>query len=100
MMKSKQARCFSLISGWDNCQRSSPLPISDTLLEGFEPMQNLSSDFVELSCAIVITITPQHHYIRTQRAILAHYDHYCTVVKTSRSHFKKKVAQNHIISCK
>ena len=42
-----QRKAFSLISSWDHCQRSSPLRISDTPRAGFEPVQNLSSDFVE-----------------------------------------------------
>ena len=50
---------FSLISSWDRCQRSSPLQISDTPQAGFEPVQNLSSGFVEWSCTVVITTTPR-----------------------------------------
>ena len=42
-----QRKAFSLISSRDHCQRSSPSQISDTLLAGFEPVQNLSSGFVE-----------------------------------------------------
>ena len=38
-------KSFSLISSRDNCQRSSPLWISDTPRAGFEPAQNLSSGF-------------------------------------------------------
>ena len=37
----------SLIFRRDHCQRSSPLQIYDTLQEGFEMVQNLSSGFVE-----------------------------------------------------
>ena len=51
-------KAFSLISSWDHCQRSSPSRISDTPRAGFEPAQNLSSSFVEWSCAVVITTTP------------------------------------------
>ena len=40
-------KTFTLISSRDYCQRSSPSRISDTLGAGFEPAQNLSSDFVE-----------------------------------------------------
>ena len=36
-------KAFSLISSWDQCQRSSPSRISDTPLTGFEPPQNVSS---------------------------------------------------------
>ena len=57
-------KVFSLISSWDHCQRSSPSRISDTPRAGFEPVQNLSSDFVEWSCAVVITTTQQHHMPR------------------------------------
>ena len=45
---------FSIISNRDHCQRSSPSLISDTPRAGFEPAQNLSSDFVEWICAVVI----------------------------------------------
>ena len=51
-------KAFSFISSRDHCQRSSPSQISDTPRAGFEPAQDLSSDFVELSCAAVITTTP------------------------------------------
>ena len=40
----------------DSHHRKSPTPWT-----GFEPAQNLSSDFVEWSCAAVITTTPWHH---------------------------------------
>ena len=50
-------KAFSLISNQDHCQRSSPSQISHTLRVGFEPAQNMSSDLVELSCGVVITIT-------------------------------------------
>ena len=49
--------------GRDHCQRSSPSRISDTPRAAFEPAQNLSSGFVEWSCAVVITTTPGRHYI-------------------------------------
>ena len=48
-------RCLRLISSRDHCQRFSLSQISDTPQAGFEPAQNLSSDFVEWSCAVVIT---------------------------------------------
>ena len=54
-------KVFRLISSRDNCQRSSPSRISDTPWAGFEPAQNLSSGFVEWSCAVVITTTPRRH---------------------------------------
>ena len=47
-------KALSLISSRDHCQRSSPSWISETLRVGFEPAQNLSSGFVEWSCAVVI----------------------------------------------
>ena len=46
-----QWKAFSLISSWDHCQGSSPLQISNRL-QGFELVQNLSSGFVEWSCAV------------------------------------------------
>ena len=56
-------KAFSLISSRDHCQRSSPSRISDTPQAGFEPAQNLSSDFGEWSYAVVITTTPRRHYL-------------------------------------
>ena len=56
-------KALSLISIWDHCPRFSPLQISDTSQTGFEPPQNLSSDFIEWSSTIVITFTPRRHYI-------------------------------------
>ena len=54
-------KAFSLISSQDHCQRSSPSRISGTLQARFELAQNLSSGFLEWSCALVITTTPWHH---------------------------------------
>ena len=54
-------KAFSLICSRDHCHRSSPSRISDTSRAELEPVQNLSSDLVEWSCAVVITITPRHH---------------------------------------
>ena len=54
-----QRKTFSLISSHKDCQISSPLWISNTPQAGFEPAQNLNSGFVEWSCAVVITTTPQ-----------------------------------------
>ena len=42
-----QRKAFSLISSRDPCQRFSPWWISDSPWAGFEPVQNLSSGFVE-----------------------------------------------------
>ena len=56
-------KALSLISSRDHCQRSSPSRISDKPRAGFEPAQNLSSDLVEWSCAVVITTTPRRHVI-------------------------------------
>ena len=55
-------KAFSLISSRDHCQRSSPSRISDTPRAGFEPTQNLSSDLVELSSAVVITTILRYHW--------------------------------------
>ena len=52
-------KAFSLISSWDQCQRSSPFWISGTLQAEFKPVQNLSSGSVEWSCVVVITTTPR-----------------------------------------
>ena len=51
----KRRKPLSLVSNWDHCQRSSPSRISDTMRLGLEPVQSLSSGFVEWSCAVVIT---------------------------------------------
>ena len=42
-----QQKEFRLISSWDHCQRSSPSHTSNMPQAGFEPVQNLSSGFVE-----------------------------------------------------
>ena len=52
---------FGLICKWDHCHRSLPFRILDTVKAGFELVQNLSSAFVEWSCAALITTAPQHH---------------------------------------
>ena len=54
----------TLVSSQDHCQRSSPSRISDTPQAGFEPAQNLSSDFDEWSCAVVITTTSKSICVR------------------------------------
>ena len=59
-------KAFSLISNRDHCQRPSPTRISDTPRTGFEPAQNLSSDLVEWSCAVVVTTTPRRHYLEVK----------------------------------
>ena len=58
-----QRKAFGLISSRDHCQRSSPSPISNMPQAGFEPAQNLSSGFVEWSCAVVIITTPRCHIL-------------------------------------
>ena len=45
-------KTFSLISSRLHCPRSSLSRISNTPRAGFEPAQNLSSGFVEWSCAV------------------------------------------------
>ena len=51
----------SLISSRNHCQRSTPLRISNMTRAGFESAQNLSQNFVERSCALVITTSPWRH---------------------------------------
>ena len=65
-----QRKAFSLISSRDHCQRSSSSRISNTPRAGFELAQNLSSDFVEWSCAVVITTTPRRHLCSSELSIL------------------------------
>ena len=55
-------KVISLISSQDYYQRSSPSRISDKLQVGFEFVQNLSSDLVEWSCAVVITLAPHGNW--------------------------------------
>ena len=64
-------KAFSLISSRYHCQRSSPSRISDAPWAGFEPAQNLSSGFVEWSCAVVITTTS----LRTRLYVLNRSSH-------------------------
>ena len=52
-------KVFDFISSQDHYQTSYPSRISDTPRTGFEPAQNLSSAFVEWSCAAVIATTPR-----------------------------------------
>ena len=56
-------KAFSLISSRDHCQRSSPSRISDTPRAGFEPVQNLSSGFVDWNYSVMITTTSQHNRV-------------------------------------
>ena len=55
-------KAFSFIFSRDFYQRFSPSQISNIPQAGVEPALNQSSDFVELSCAVVIATTPQYHY--------------------------------------
>ena len=57
-----EKRLFSLISSRGHCQRSSPSRICDTPRAISEPAQNLSSNFVEWNCAVVITTTLHYHF--------------------------------------
>ena len=52
---------FYLISSCNHCRWSSSSQISDRPQTGFEPAQNLSSDLVEWSCAVVIITTSRRH---------------------------------------
>ena len=61
------SRMFSFISSWNNCQKFSPLRISNVLQAVSEPAQNLSSDFVERSYTVVIIATPRHHKVERMR---------------------------------
>ena len=57
-------KLFSLISSREHRQRFSPPRILDTPRAGLEPEQSLSLGFVEGSCAVVITTTPQRIRLR------------------------------------
>ena len=56
-----QRKEFRLFLSWDHCQKSSPSRTSNISQAGFEPVQNLSSGFIEWSCTMVIITTPQNH---------------------------------------
>ena len=51
-----QPKAFTLISSWDQCQKSSLLRISKTPQAGFKPVQSLSLALVEWSCTVVIPV--------------------------------------------
>ena len=57
-----QQKALKFIFRPEHCQRFLPLWIPDKPGAQFEPAQNLSSGFVECSCAVVITTTSWHHY--------------------------------------
>ena len=56
----KNSFLSSVISSRDHCQRLSLSQISNKPRAWFECDHNLSSGFVECSCAVVITTTPHH----------------------------------------
>ena len=62
-------RRLRFISSRDHCQRFAPSQFSDTPQAGFEPARNLSSDFVERSCPVVITTKSRHHYMLKESSI-------------------------------
>ena len=76
-----QRKAFSLISSWDNCQRSSPCRISDMLRAGFEPVQTLRKVSVIDSWYITVffrlqflcNITIYAHYSELFTDSLLHY---------------------------
>ena len=53
-----QWKLFTIYFSQDHCQRFPPPQIFNTLQGEFEHALNLSSDFVDLSCVVVVTITP------------------------------------------
>ena len=56
-----QQKTLNFISGQNDCQKFSPSQISNMLQAGFEPALNLSSGFVEGSCAVMITTKARCH---------------------------------------
>ena len=75
-----RGKASSLISSRNHCQKSSPSQISDMPRERFEPVQNLSSGFVEWSYPVMITTIPRHHtlymlsfHVRLERPKLIYY---------------------------
>ena len=56
-----QRKEFRLFLNWGHHQKSSPSRTSNISQAGFEPVQNLSSGFIEWSCTMVIITTPQNH---------------------------------------
>ena len=86
-------KTFSLYSSRDHCQRSSLSRISNTLPEGFEPVENLSSGLVEWSrttviiciCQFKMSITlSSRHSSKTQVGIpwilTLFYQLYCSIL--------------------
>ena len=72
-------KAFSLISSREHCQRSSPSRNSNTPRAGFEPVQNLSSGFVEWRCAVLITPIPR-------RPTIAHRFSYVYYIKFNQKY--------------
>ena len=65
-------KALSFFFCWNDCQRFSPLQISNTLQAGFEPVQNPSCGFVEWSCAVVINTTPRRHKVINWDGVFSH----------------------------
>ena len=56
-------RRLHLISSRGHCQRFLPSQTSYMPQAGFEPAQNLDSDFVQWSCAVATAAKPRRHKI-------------------------------------
>ena len=69
-------KAFNLIFSRDHCQIFSPSRISDTPRAGFESAQNLSLDFVELGCAVVITTKVNNNSLRMKSVLFNSYFFY------------------------
>ena len=85
---------LSLTSSRDYCQRFSPLKISDTPRAGFQPAQNLSSDFVKESSAVAITTTPERRNVLCNVLYELLYEY----LKGNKTNFKD-LANSKLILC-
>ena len=65
-------KAFSFSSSRNHCQRSIPSRISNTPRTGFKPAQNLSSGFLEWSCAVVISKGEQWGRVRLGLNVSSH----------------------------
>ena len=62
--------CFCGMTDRQSYYLPVPFRESHTLWAGFELAQSLSSDLIEWSCAVAITITPRGHKLTFKRKVL------------------------------
>ena len=93
-MVDQKKKAFSLIYRREHCQRSSTSRIYDKPRAGFETALNLSSDFAEWSCAVVITNTPRRlgkgHTCFEKQLYLRRQQNYRSYLWKTVTHSKEK----------